>query len=62
MARYSAELTEDEFFDVMTQLRMFDHVRFSEMGRIEIELNDLQKVAVAAAMGAWVEHKVGKVV
>jgi len=58
---YIAKLTEDEYFQVVNNLGWVDQVQYSEEGRLQIGLTDLQTVALAAALLAYEEAKLAGV-
>ena len=55
---HAHKLTEPEYMELMDTLGWFDAVSYTEAGKLSTAgLNDLQRVALAAAMLAYLEVK-----
>jgi hypothetical protein len=55
--RIAGEISEAEFFELMDEMGWFDGVSYNEDGQVSFELNNLQQIALGAAMLAYKEAR-----
>ena len=48
-------LTDEQFFEILDELQWFNLSGYNSSGRIQVQLTDLQQVALAAALAAYWE-------
>ena len=55
----SPKIEEDEVLRILYELEWHDNVYYSEEGRLQFQLTDLQQVGLAAAFAAYLETRDG---